>query len=337
MKKKMSDAEIWNKEWYMEYSLKQRSLLNYIFDNCDSAGIFEPNYMMLSFYMHETVTRDDILSLQEVYLKYEKQKDEKASLIEELPGGKFWVVGACYFQCGVLSIFAVAHKKAIETLYDYGLLNRVIERYKEKDRQKEKEKIELLKEYAMGSLSLSELIENKNKKKNKKDNSNLSDESFENFENEKTEEQKKVLFTPESVEVVSFCKDYVKMRGDNTIVNNSERREIARVLSIEGEYNADYWQKVFQNAKGGYRFNSGNGEIKHVPCSLSGILSYHGEIYRKEKPLIYLKPKDYKPKENDEPFVSEPPGANVKIAVENLKRQISGLPSNFSQNNVKAL
>jgi len=136
MKKIYSDSEIWNKEWYLKYSIKLRMLLKYIFDNAHTSGVFEPNYIMLTFYLQETVTKEDILELQRIYQEYECKKNPDASLIEELPDGKFWVVGMAYFQCGALSQNTPAHKKVIEVLLNYGLLERVVAQYKEQDKKK---------------------------------------------------------------------------------------------------------------------------------------------------------------------------------------------------------
>ncbi len=389
MKKIYSDSEIWNKEWYLKYSLKLRMLLKYIFDNAHTSGVFEPNYIMLSFYMQETVTKDDILDLQRIYQEYECKKNPDASLIEELPDGKFWVVGMAYFQCGVLSQNTPAHKKTIEILLNYGLLERVVSQYKEQDKKKVGLLQGLLKKTATPETPIAQDVEviegeaendvskgspnlglgygypsatlglpmaypsanlalpiaypsatlrdrDKDRDKDKdrdRDRDYLSHDSKEkDCEEREREKQAKerekepsqsVLgascfenaiepgreivpvskpdnvvpissarhkLSPESPEVVAFCADYGDVKeGRRVKLSAKERQDIARVLELEGGiYDAEYWRSVFWNAKGGWQFDKGRGNVERSKCSLKTILEKHGEIYRKELPLKYL-------------------------------------------------
>ena len=463
MKKIYSDSEIWNKEWYLKYSLKLRMLLKYIFDNAHTSGVFEPNYIMLSFYMGESVTKDDILALQSIYQEYECKKNSDASLIEELPDGKFWVVGMAYFQCGALSQNTPAHKKIIETLLNYGLLERVVSQYKEQD----KKKIGLLqgllkssknpeviegdelpseedKNNSMGSATLglpmaypsathrdkdrdrdmdrdslsceeeTSLEEREGKhapagtpehasagvkpvqtcvskagraEHYDSDVSNLTTAeqlnqicqepktasagacgvtSCERGEQSSTtsptfqfstglsspaeicqeehastvggEPQTNVVplkprkLSPESPEVFAFCKDYGEVKEGRCVqLSAKERREIARVLNVEGGvYDPQYWRDVFWNAKGGWEFNKGNGNIERSKCALNTILEKHGEIYRKELPLKYLpKPtpknaaKSHADLQKKSENLFEPIPENVREKVAEIRRKIN--------------
>ena len=461
MKKIYSDSEIWNKEWYLKYSLKLRMLLKYIFDNAHTSGVFEPNYIMLSFYMGESVTKDDILALQSIYQEYECKKNPDASLIEELPDGKFWVVKMAYFQCGALSQNTPAHKKIIETLLNYGLLERVVSQYKEQDKKKigllqgllkssknpeviEAEELpsEEDKNNSMGSATLglpiaypSATHRDKDRERDRdsllceeetsleereekhapagtpehasagvkqvqtcvskagraehydSDVSNLTtaEQSNQICQEPKTasagacgvtscergeqastisptfqfstglsspaencqeehasaacgEPQTNVVplklrkLSPESPEVFAFCKDYGEVKEGRCVqLSAKERREIARVLNVEGGvYDPQYWRDVFWNAKGGWEFNKGNGNIERSKCALNTILEKHGEIYRKELPLKYLpKPtpknaaKSHADLQKKSENLFEPIPENVREKVAEIRRKIN--------------
>ena len=136
MVKRFCDTDIWNKEWFLKLPLLQRSLFLYIKDNCDCAGVYEPNYMMLSFIMNQSIKEDDILKINET----KKQI--------ELINGKFFITDFCKFQYGELKPSCKPHIKVIETLKKHGLFERVSKGYrkgidtleeKEEDKEKEKE------------------------------------------------------------------------------------------------------------------------------------------------------------------------------------------------------
>ena len=463
MKKIYSDSEIWNKEWYLKYSLKLRMLLKYIFDNAHTSGVFEPNYIMLSFYMGESVTKDDILALQSIYQEYECKKNPNASLIEELPDGKFWVVKMAYFQCGALSQNTPAHKKIIETLLNYGLLERVVSQYKEQD----KKKIGLLqgllkssknpeviegdelpseedKNNSMGSATLGLPIAYPSATHRDKDRDRDMDRDSLSCEEETSLEEREEKHAPagtpehasagvkpvqtcvskagraehydsdvsnlttaeqlnhicqepktasagacgvtscergeqastisptfqfstglsspaencqeehasaagdepqtnvvplkprkllpESPEILAFCRDYGEVKEGRCVqLSAKERREIARVLNVEGGvYDPQYWRDVFWNAKGGWEFNKGNGNIERSKCSLGTVLEKHGEIFRKELPLKYLpKPKPKNVPESHADFqkksenLFEPIPGNVREKVAEIRRKIN--------------
>ena len=59
MAKRFADTEIWNKDWFLELSIKQKLLLKYIFDNCDCAGVYEISYRNLKNCFDEEVTLED--------------------------------------------------------------------------------------------------------------------------------------------------------------------------------------------------------------------------------------------------------------------------------------
>ena len=52
-KKRFRDIEIWDKEWYMELSPRLKCLANYIFDNCDASGVWNPNWKLLNLRIND--------------------------------------------------------------------------------------------------------------------------------------------------------------------------------------------------------------------------------------------------------------------------------------------
>lgn len=106
MAKRFTDTELWGKEFFLKYSMKQKLLLRYLYDSCDNAGIYEPNYILLEVFIGEKITEDDILSLN---------TDKKR--IVKLENGKFYLTRFIKFQQGdFLNPKNNAHKQIIAIL-----------------------------------------------------------------------------------------------------------------------------------------------------------------------------------------------------------------------------
>jgi hypothetical protein len=138
MSKRFTDTQIWDKEWFMSLSCKHKCLVRYIFDKCDSAGLWQPNWVLASTYIGEKVSAADLSVLK-------KQ-------IAQLPDGKIFIVDFIEFQYGELTETCHPHRKIIAILKKAGLYERVTEGYfkgnntlqdmeedKEEDKDKEKE------------------------------------------------------------------------------------------------------------------------------------------------------------------------------------------------------
>ena len=89
MAKRFTDTELWGKEFFLKYSMKQKLLLRYLYDSCDNAGIYEPNYILLEVFIGEKITEEDILSLN---------TDKKR--IVKLENGNFYLTRFIKFQQG---------------------------------------------------------------------------------------------------------------------------------------------------------------------------------------------------------------------------------------------
>jgi hypothetical protein len=113
MAKRFTDTEIWNKEWYLALSLKHKMLVKFLFDNCDCAGIYEPNFILLSFYIGEKITAEDFNELKQ---------------IRKLNNGNYLIEDFLVFQYGVKSYDALnpkfsVHKGILKSLEKNQLLS----------------------------------------------------------------------------------------------------------------------------------------------------------------------------------------------------------------------
>lgn len=108
MAKRFTDTEIWDKEWFMELPLVKKCLVRYIFDKCDAAGIWSPNWKLASMYIGEPVTESDLFSMG-------------SDIFCRLENGKIFVLKFCSFQYGKLTESCAPHKKVIQILDSNGI------------------------------------------------------------------------------------------------------------------------------------------------------------------------------------------------------------------------
>lgn len=111
MSKRFTDTELWGKEFFLKYSMKQKLLLRYLYDSCDNAGIYEPNYILLEVFIGEKVTEEEILSLNTDKVR-----------IEKLKNGKFYLNKFIKFQQGnFLNPKNNAHKQILQLIRENGI------------------------------------------------------------------------------------------------------------------------------------------------------------------------------------------------------------------------
>lgn len=105
MAKRFTDTEIWDKSWYMNLTTKQKCLVKYVRDKCDLAGVWYPNYILASVYIGESVTEDELLSI------------DNGNQFIKLSDGKIYCVGFVDFQYGAtLNPQSPVHRKIIDIL-----------------------------------------------------------------------------------------------------------------------------------------------------------------------------------------------------------------------------
>lgn len=145
MAKRFTDTNLWDKEWFMSLSLKEKCLVKMVRDKADISGIWSPNWLIASAYIGEKVTESDLLKIG------------NGGQFKKLKNGKIYCIGFIEFQYGELSEKSPVHKKIInileqnDLLYDYKksasnrlchtLLNRVQEEEEEEEEVMEKVKV----------------------------------------------------------------------------------------------------------------------------------------------------------------------------------------------------
>lgn len=111
MAKRLNDTEIWEKEWFIQLSNDEKLLVKYLFDKCDCAGIYVPNFTLLSFLFKKEITIEDFANIKQVKL---------------LPNGNLFIEDFIQFQYGVsieeLNPKFSVHKGVIKQLQKNGLL-----------------------------------------------------------------------------------------------------------------------------------------------------------------------------------------------------------------------
>lgn len=66
MVKRLSDTEIWKKDWFLDLTDKQKLLVKFLYDNCDCAGIYEISKRMLRICFYEDITKEDFEGIKQV-------------------------------------------------------------------------------------------------------------------------------------------------------------------------------------------------------------------------------------------------------------------------------
>ena len=88
MSKRLTETEKWKKQWWRELAPSTKLLMIYLFDNCDPAGIWQPDLPLAEFQIGMRLDREEI--------------DTKlAKKVKVLPDGKWFIEGFVKFQKGV--------------------------------------------------------------------------------------------------------------------------------------------------------------------------------------------------------------------------------------------
>ena len=110
MVKRLSDSEIWNKDWFLDLTDKQKLLVKFLFDNCDCAGIYEISKRVLRVCFQEEVTREDFEAIKQV-----RFIDENKIFIEDFIRFQYKV------EISELNPKFTVHKGVLAKLTKYGI------------------------------------------------------------------------------------------------------------------------------------------------------------------------------------------------------------------------
>ena len=140
MVKRLSDSNIWNKDWFLDLSLKKKLLVKYLFDNCDCAGIYEISYRHLRNCFGEEITKEDFKGIKQI-----KFISENKIFIEDFIKFQYNI------SIPLLNPSNNVHKGIIASLKKNNLLRvgqglsnpypRVLDKDKDKVKDKEKDKV----------------------------------------------------------------------------------------------------------------------------------------------------------------------------------------------------
>jgi len=130
MAKRLTATEKWSDPWFCSLAIKLKMFWIYILDNCDHAGIWDPNWGLAEY--HLKVSRDS--NLEELMKK-----------VVVLDSGKWFISNFIEFQYGELNPENRAHLSVIKRLEKEGASKGLVRGYlgpKDKDKDKDKDKEE---------------------------------------------------------------------------------------------------------------------------------------------------------------------------------------------------
>lgn len=133
MSKRFTDTAIWEKRWFRELSVNEKTVWFYLKDRCDNVGVWEGDRDTAEFLIGESVDWEGF-----------RQRCNKN--IVEMDNGKWWLQDFCDFQWGDLVETNNAHCSYIRLLKKHGVeglvrgLGALQEQEKEKELEKEKDK-----------------------------------------------------------------------------------------------------------------------------------------------------------------------------------------------------
>lgn len=128
----MTATDIWEKEWFMKLEPRLKCLVRFIWDHCDNAGVWSPNWTLARMMIGAPVSIDDI------------KKIDGGKRHEILSNGKIWILDFIKFQCGsTLNEKSPPHNKVINLLKEHRLIDRVLNRVSNTLKEEEEEKEEV--------------------------------------------------------------------------------------------------------------------------------------------------------------------------------------------------
>lgn len=66
MVKRLSDSEIWDKDWFLDLPDKKKLLVKFLYDKCDCAGIYEISKRVLRTCFFEDIKKEDFEGLKQI-------------------------------------------------------------------------------------------------------------------------------------------------------------------------------------------------------------------------------------------------------------------------------
>jgi hypothetical protein len=108
MKKRFTDADKWEDEWFSELEPKYKLFWQYILDRCDIAGVWKVNFRLAVFHIGEPLNEDETLH-------------HFNGRIEDVGRGRWWVKGFVAFQYPSLNDRSPVHRRIMQLIANHGL------------------------------------------------------------------------------------------------------------------------------------------------------------------------------------------------------------------------
>ncbi len=138
--KRFTETQKWGKPWFRKLSPKHKLLWQWLCDNCDSAGVVDPDWDVSSLQIGEAVNGEDLAVF--------------GDRVAQIDGGKLWLSTFIEFQYGRLSRECKPHAQIFASMEKHGIdpnsvseNQRVSKGYpkgihtlQEQDKEKDKEK-----------------------------------------------------------------------------------------------------------------------------------------------------------------------------------------------------
>lgn len=141
--KRFTEALKWRDPWFRELSVDGKLVFFYFLDNCDAAGVWEPDLAMVNFCLKRDIEWDRVWG-------------EFGDRVVRLENGKLWMRKFIEFQYGKLTEACAPHRTIIALVNRHGLTidkgtvtltlpytsptARAMDKEKEKDQEKDPEK-----------------------------------------------------------------------------------------------------------------------------------------------------------------------------------------------------
>lgn len=110
MAKRFTDTDLFDREWFQDLNMKEKLFWNYVCSKCDHAGVWNVNMRLASFYIGESLSKDEVL----------KSFGDK---IIEIDDDKWWLKGFVSFQYGdILNESSRVHYSVLKILEKYNLV-----------------------------------------------------------------------------------------------------------------------------------------------------------------------------------------------------------------------
>lgn len=137
--KRFTEALKWRDPWFRGLSVDGKLAFFYLVDNCDAAGVWEPDFPLANFCLKRDVAWDEV-------------RAEFADRLQVLSSGRWYLTRFITFQYGELTEACAPHKNVIKLLGQHGIngakgkatlrlpLANPSVRVQEKDKEKEEDK-----------------------------------------------------------------------------------------------------------------------------------------------------------------------------------------------------